>query len=566
MKTLRYLVIISIFAFLFAGFFHKISAITQDLGRHFLLGEIILKTLNVPKINLFSYTYPNFPFINLHWLSEIIFYLIYRISNYNGLLIFSTIIVIIAFAIIFFKSLKKNNLIPVTIGSILYLNILFERTDIRPEIFSFLFLSFFILILYKNKGRSTKLIYLLPLLELLWVNLHIYFAIGIAVIGIFFLDQLAKSRSFKDKKTINILIVLILSSITTLFNPNGITGAIYPFIYSSNYGYTIEENQNIFFLWNLFHNTTIIYFALTSLLLTLSFLIAFKKSRLVDLLLSSFFIFLGASAIRNFPLFVFGTFIAFVHNLSTIFPKISFNVKKIILATLIFIICYQTAKVVQTNSFGFGIEPGAQKGADFFLANKLKGPLFNNFDVGGYLDYRFYPKERVFVDNRPGEYPSSFFQKVYIPMQQDPTVFENVNKKYKFNIIFFSYLDQTPWANIFLKNIANNKNWKIIYLDDYSIILAKDNEQNEKLISEFGMTRENLKISNLNEKNEDSLINLAVLFNKIGWQEREINMFEKILVVNPEFCPALYNLASYYSQKNDPLGNIYSIKFQSYCK
>jgi len=171
----------------------------QDLGRHFLLGEIVLKTLNVPKINLFSYTYPDFPFINLHWFSEVIFYLIFKAISFDGLLIFSTLIVLLAFLIVFLKA-YKNNLIPATISSILYFGVLFERTEIRPEIFSFLFLSIFIVILYKNREKATKIVFLLPLIALFWVNMHIYFAIGLSAIGLFLVESVIIKRKLLFQK------------------------------------------------------------------------------------------------------------------------------------------------------------------------------------------------------------------------------------------------------------------------------------------------------------------------------------------------------------------------------
>src|SRR5947209_7454736 len=54
------------FLLFFVGFFHPITAINEDLGRHLLLGQIIGKTQTVPKVNLLSYTYPQAPFINSH--------------------------------------------------------------------------------------------------------------------------------------------------------------------------------------------------------------------------------------------------------------------------------------------------------------------------------------------------------------------------------------------------------------------------------------------------------------------------------------------------------------------
>jgi hypothetical protein len=59
------------------------------------------------------------------------------------------------------------------------------------------------------------------------------------------------------------------------------------------------------------------------------------------------------------------------------------------------------------------------------IAKNLKGPIFNNFDIGSYLIFRLYNKSlpagrQVFVDGRPEAYPASFFQITYILMQQDP--------------------------------------------------------------------------------------------------------------------------------------------------
>lgn len=567
MKIIKYLNYLLIFILLFVGFFHPITAITQDLGRHFLLGEIILKTFSVPKINLFSYTYPNFPFINLHWLSEVIFYLVYKLINFNGLLIFSTFIVIISFLLIFIKA-QKDRLSPavITIGSILYLRVLFERTDIRPEIFSFLFLSIFVFILYKYRDKFTNWIFILPFLELLWVNMHIYFIVGIAVLFLFLFEDLIQNRNKTlTNKTKVLILVFILSLLSTLFNPNGLRGTLYPFVFQQNYGYTIEENQNIFFLWNYSQKETIIYFAVSAILLLSSFIALFKKARLIDFFLTVLFVYLSISAIRNFPLFVFGTFIAFSYNFSIIAKTASVKITKYILYFLTIVLIFQITQISKINNFGFGVDTGAKNAADFFLQNNLKDTIFNNFDIGSYAEYRFYPKHKVFIDGRPGEYPADFFKNTYIPMQYDESVFESVDEKYKFNTIFFSYLDQTPWANSFLYKIVRNNNWKIIYIDDYVIILVKNNADNKKLIEKYAMDLSNLKFSNLNDKDKMSLIRASVFLNKVGLKSQEVKIYEKLLKIDPNFCPALYNLFTFYLEENKDLSNVYLFKYQKSC-
>lgn len=541
----------SVFSLLIAGFLHPISAFTQDLGRHLLTGQIILQTHTVPKINLFSYIYPNFPFINTHWLSEVIFYLISSVSGANGLLIFTVFIVAAAFALVFFFSLKqKASIFAITIVSVLYLRVFFERTDIRPEIFSFLFLSIFIVILYKYRERYTRWIFLLPFIGLSWVNIHIYFPIGIAILCLFFVDLIIEHRKNLYSRYIGIFVVILfLSTFVTLLNPSGLSGALYPFRVFQNYGYQIEENQTVFFLWNYFGGkTTILYFFISVSLLFTTLLLTIKKARIIDWLLAIFFTALAANAERNFPLFVFGAFIPFAHSLSTFFSFVKARPSRrsrllqlCITLILITIIIWNINDVINLRGFGFGIVPGAKNAADFFIKNNLKGPIFNNFDIGSYLEYRLYPKEKTFIDGRPEAYPASFIQQVYIPMQTDQKLFLEQDKKYNFNAIFFSHTDQTPWAKNFLKWIVTDKEWKLVYLDDYVIILVKNSDANKILKQKIVIDQDSL-----------SLLRLINFFHLVGWSEYEEKMYQQLLTIDPNNCVALYNLSltnSIYAQR-----------------
>ncbi|MDP3988339.1 MAG: hypothetical protein Q8P80_04320 [Candidatus Levybacteria bacterium] len=580
-KLLNATLIISIFFLLTLGFFHKITAITQDLGRHLKTGEIILSTGSVPKVNLFSYTFSDFPFINHHWFSEVIFYKIFQATGFNGLLILTTILILTAFGLIFFQTLRKASLIPLSLVSVLYLKILFERTDLRPEIFSFLFLSVFITVLYKNKEKFTRWIFILPVIELLWVNVHIYFPVGIIVLVLFIFDALISelrrtvrqtTQNLPGKLTI-LIAVLIFSSIAIIINPNGINGALYPLHVFQNYGYAVEENQNIFFLWQYFQKPTVPYFVIAVIFLFTALLLNFKKTKLIDWLLSIFFTIFAITAVRNFPLFVFATFAPLAINLSALSENILVKVeplsrlnlvKNISLFFIFVLIFWQTIQIIQTKKVGFGVETGAKNAADFFIKENLKGPIFNNFDIGSYLDYRLFPKEKVFIDGRPEAYPSGFFQKTYIPMQNSMDIFNKVSRKYNFNTIFFAHTDQTPWANTFLKEIIKNKNWKIIYLDDYVIILTKDNIENKTIIKKFEIKENSFEIDN--NMDFDSLTRFAVFFNKIGWQSQEENTYQRMLSLNPNFCPALYNLYILLAGKNDQTAYIYLNRFNYSCK
>lgn len=590
MKSLIYLLI---FLLLSIGFFHPVYSITQDLGRHLITGEIIVKTGDVPKVNMFSYTHPNFPFINHHWLSEVLYYISFQKIGFTGLLILNTALVLLSFGLIFNKAQKMSGTLSLLFCSLLYIPILFERTDVRPEFFSFLFLSLFLTILYAYRKNFTKWIFVLPVLELLWVNMHIYFPVGIIIISFFLIDaiisyiknpntkirnskqtQITKVQNLRhfnhlkirilsvltfDIRISSLLLVLFASVFITLLNPNGLKGALYPLSVFQNYGYSIEENQNIFFLWNLFPRQSILFFFIAVPLLFTSLALGAKRVYPVEWLLSIFFTVLAVLSVRNFPLFVFATFILFTKSLSNTKLSLSKHVKAISLIFLLGLAVFEAQQISAKKGFGLGVEKGAKDATDFFVKQNLKGPIFNNFDIGSYLDYRLYPKEKVFVDGRPEAYPNQFFQNDYIPMQVNKSKFVALDQKYNFNTIFFSHTDQTPWAKEFIKQIMENKSWNLVYLDDYAVILTKN--KNTSLAAKQVQPKIKTDYSNVR-----SLIQLASFFQLVNLEDEEIKIYQKVLSIDPASCPVLHNIAIKLQNINDPSFSIFLNKFQKKCQ
>lgn len=575
-KIYTTLLTILIFLFVFVGYFHRITAFTQDLGRHILIGNIITSTHSIPRTNLLSYTYPDFPFLNHHWLSEVVLSVLFAKIGLLGLLLLATILALLSFGLVFFYAVKKTGF-SACIAALLLLPVLFERTDIRPELFSFFLFSLFLVILFKNRKQSTKLVYLLPPTILLWVNLHIYFFTGIILIGLFLVDGLiSKRRNMFCNYNRSLLTLLLFSTIATFFNPHGLQGALYPLSAFKNYGYTIEENQTIFFLESLgFHKQSIDFFKLSSILLFLSLIFNFKKTKPIDWLLSITFAAAGILAVRNLPLFALAVLIPFSTNLSRLIHRFwslfkeSSSQRRLIIKHTVFvgltcIAFWQIITTAQKNEFGYKEDPGAAKAVNFLLKNNLHGPIFNNFDIGSYLSYRLYPEERVFIDGRPEAYPKDFFQNVYIPMQQDENIFANMEKHYGFNTIFFSHTDQTPWGEKFLQSILKNPSWRPVFLDQTVIVFAKNAPKNTKLIKRFDMNPSRLNaIYNPNDK--QSLLQLASFFSKIGDTESLFPLLQQLLIIDPKNCQALYNRARIALSRQDSLSTMYTTSYKDIC-
>ncbi len=120
-KWVSVVTIIIIFTFAVSIFFHKDSAITQDLGRHLTFGKIIWEQKSIPTTNLFSYTNPSFPAIDHHWGSQVIFYLVERFFSIDGLIILKIIITVSAFGLLVFYSLHRAQPVATLLASFLSL-------------------------------------------------------------------------------------------------------------------------------------------------------------------------------------------------------------------------------------------------------------------------------------------------------------------------------------------------------------------------------------------------------------------------------------------------------------
>ncbi|HKZ37185.1 MAG TPA: hypothetical protein VJ184_06015 [Chryseolinea sp.] len=527
-KFINFLCLVLIVIFSASIFLHSDYAITQDLGRHLLLGKIIWQTKTVLSTNLLSYTHPDFPFTNHHWGASVLLFFMDTVSGINGLIIWKVLFVTWAIIILFLFTQKYSGNILVILSSILALEILRDRTQIRPEIFAYLFFAILLVSFYREKERKTRVFISLPLLQLIWVNLHVSFILGIALYGLFLLDRFLTKRI-----TTSYIITGIFFTLASLVNPYFIHGALYPLKLFQNYGYSIVENQSPFFLETLMSNPSITYYKISLVLIVLLVPFLLRKKYFFETFVVLLTGGLSFFAIRHFPFFALSLVLPLSLGLKILTSKIVRFIrltKPLILAfqllatfTLVLIVIWESYGLISNKyyydhfmaqRFGWGQVRGLKDTMDYYIAHDLSGPIFNNFDIGSYVVYRLYPNEKVFVDGRPEAYPASFFQDVYIPMQENKDIWLQVDKLYNFKTIVYGHTDATPWGKTFLSKIVDDPAWIIRYFDDYGIILTKINASNS--YDKGSDNREFLRLlgtEKVSQENEpDALARLANLF------------------------------------------------------
>lgn len=523
--------------------FHADSAFNQDLGRHIKLGELIMESFSVPATNLFTYTFGTYQFVNHHWLSEIIFFLLHQTFGLPGLMIlklFLFALVGLATWLCFTENRTRRWIFYLT--QIILLPLFLERPDLRPEVFGYAFFAYFLFLLHRR--RNIRFLLLIPPIMLLWVNMHITFVFGYLLLGLLFIRYRKAAVPF-----------ILAALAVLLLNPRGLYGALFPFLIFNDYGYAITENQNILFLLTNTNNIHLRYFLLLTPLYAITVgTLMWKKKYILSAVFS---VFLVASCVqsRHLPFFVITAGFAVPEALhilheafSPLFKKLPqiFNLEKIFIGMyvlLVFLLIFFYRNISTYNKLlTLRFDNDYAASADFVLANKLPGKIFNSFDNGGYLDYRFYPKYLTFVDNRPDAFPSSFFTTEYIPMQMDEKVWDKTVRKYGIRTIVFPHTDQTPWAQSFVQRIIADKKWKMVYLDGTTVILTTGTAIRDRR-NDTDYLQKALTI----ESDPRKLLYFARALMYIGHENLMVNAVKKAHDIDPDSCAVNKALLSIYA-------------------
>ncbi len=519
-SIVKILVVIFLFVWFGAQLTKKIDLTTADLGRHIQNGQVIIsgswaEKRAVLNTNFYSYTLPNQSFVNHHWLSGVVFYFIHRPFGFAGLSIFYVLLGMLTFWLYFLAAKKAGGFWLAVFFGLLLMPLMASRAEVRPEMFTYLFSGIFYFIL--AKWRTGKLVngwlLILPTVMLFWVNLHIGFVFGFLVVGAFGLEQLVKHFKHQPNGFIPLVFFGGASLLASLINPFGYRALLYPLNIFKNYGYLIVENQSVRFLENLGFTAGEHFLLFKSVIVLLVLLIVFlaikswRKLNWPGIILAGVSGVMAYFGIRHFPSFAFFAWpllsgIAF-HLLP--WERIRLFVRghlayrlggwAVGLAAIVLLAAPQwQAMAALGSAWGFGLLPGSNSAAEFFIKSGLKGPIFNNYDIGGYLIYNLYPAEKVFVDNRPEAYTVDFFENSYKAPQVDEVKWDALAKRYDFNAIFFSHRDYTSWAQAFLISRINDGNWVPIFADSNNIIFIRKSKENVQLIQKYYIPPERFKV------------------------------------------------------------------------
>lgn len=491
------LVILFVFAFV-AFIFRGVSVPDPDFGWHIRNGENILEH-GIPTTDPFSYSMPSYPFVDHEWLTNLLWAKTY---NQWGMLPLVLSGALLAVASLLFQTILVKKKF-VTILVFLAAGTFFEFVGARPQVTTWFFLSFLLCILF-DQHLWQRWRFLLPLIFLLWANLHGGFGIGLGVLGIVLLGRSLEERKLVKEK----LLVLSLCILATLINPYGIHlwWEFFMQLTDTQLRWTIYEWYPAFYFTNF---AFWIYFSLSLFVIT-----RYRKHYAkTELFVYCFLLLEGLASMRNIPLWVISSFLLTARGIALLqkdAAKYKFGEQRFRIAYKAFFVIAMGLFLPQIGLFFYGTvvlkenQHFYPRDAVIYLReHKRAGQIFTQYDWGGYMDWQL-PEKKVFVDgrmpswrwnaNKPGE--SNYAFEEYKNVMSGRTAFEPFVEKYHITTLLIpkSQLSQptmkilgfTIQQNSFMQKIffseltfykvtqeAKALGWHETYSDETTVILEK---------------------------------------------------------------------------------------------
>jgi hypothetical protein len=385
-----------------------------DLPRHLLTGKFILETKTIPTTEPFAYPYQGKPYVSHEWLTDIIFYLIYKFIGLTGIVILSALLLATTFYTLYAYTSFRFNLHFTTLFLVLWGAAATSLNWItRPHLISMLFLVLWLIWLDKLRRGEKIGLWRFPLLMLFWSNMHGEFIAGFlamtACIAGWIWDYLFAEESAQKDTGLKLLLATVLSFLASLINPAGL-GPWKTLLGFVNNSYLMsrmyEANPPDF--------SQPEFMVLLGLLAFSIFLLAINKQKVPT---SWAFLLAGFSAMsliagRNIHLY--GIVAAFVLPEAVNMPKksgllthlensisgIEKNLKGIFWPVMTTLACFLlvTREPVR-NIYNFDAQMFPLQATDWIATHPQSGRLFNDLNWGGYLALHLWPDQLVFVDS-----------------------------------------------------------------------------------------------------------------------------------------------------------------------
>ncbi|MFN0199069.1 MAG: hypothetical protein ACKVT0_20155 [Planctomycetaceae bacterium] len=221
-----------------------------DIWWHLRTGAYIWNEGIIPQTDLYTYTDWDQPWIDLHWGFQLLMLAVYSIAGVKGMVLFKAAALTSAVAIGWFAAGRTLSPVLRSLCWIAPIVCMSGRALERPEMLSLIFLGYWLWVIPRLESRP-NLIWTLPVVQLVWVNCHALFILGLVVGGAYVVDRLLRwffsarrglSQHVDQPPFIHLFRAGMLTLVACFVNPYFEEGAFFPAVLYRKF----SVDQNIY--------------------------------------------------------------------------------------------------------------------------------------------------------------------------------------------------------------------------------------------------------------------------------------------------------------------------------
>ncbi|MDQ6748038.1 MAG: hypothetical protein M3010_08050 [Candidatus Dormibacteraeota bacterium] len=387
-----------------------------DYFWHVKVGQWILDHHDVPHHDLFTFTVPDHVFVTHEWLSEVIMAVLTRTGGPAAVSVFFGSVTWLGFLGLLASMRRVGYLVA---GIALFVGVAAANPVLGPrtqmETFS-LAIGLILLLRRYEDTSDRRWLYPIPLIFIPWVNLHAGFTIGLVFLAAAVVGRLATRLGARAQDVPPgpparpLAAVLLLSATAVLVNPN--TYRIYVYAAQTQFS---PAQQRLIVEWFSpdFHDAHLLPFQLMLLLFLGLLAVGRRRPTATDLILLVGGTVLALHSVRHIALFVAvatpvlgeqaqGLWEDWRDRLPRVRePRPGTALGGLNLVVLAVVSLFVLATV--TPAAGSGLRsPRVRQdypvaAVDYLAPDPPPGHMFNQYGWGGYLTYRLWPGQKVFI-------------------------------------------------------------------------------------------------------------------------------------------------------------------------
>lgn len=465
-----------------------------DIWWHMQTGQWIVTHGAVPKTDPFSYSKADARWIAHEWATDVLLYELYERWGLYGLALFRQVVAT-ASAVLLYLLCTGGGAHPLVayVAGLLLIQFLGPTLNARPQVLlPLLFLTAVHLLGAHRRGRKWA-IWGIPVLALVWANVHGGFVVLYTTLGMYALDRLlagggdAAGSGWRLRDRLNpqafggVVVVGLVAVLATLVNPNGVAGAVYPleyFVGGSKWSTSIVEE----FASPDFSKAYMAVPGLALVALIGLLLVSRAAPTLFEGLLLVFFTYSFLRWQRMVGIYGVVVLAALAQHVTEYFrlryrpsagPSSPVLVGSLlVVGALLFVVgwpwLFAVEKMVDTERY-----PG--RALEAARLNGVRGNLLNTYHYGGYIIWQTYPERVVFIDGRADMYGKTHYEEYQTMVYAEPGWQEALRH---WDIAWVLLERERPLVKV----LRERADWHVLYGDRTNVAMVRDGPPNAALV------------------------------------------------------------------------------------